>query len=76
MQGLSDFGEIGEATKIRRNMRDRANSNDNFSLPPLPSDEDNRDLGSLDFIQSDLGNYSSNNNFEDPHDISAIPQED
>lgn len=54
-------------------MRDRANSNDNFSLPPLPSDEDNCDLGGMD-----IGNYSSNNKFEEPipHDLSAIPQED
>ena len=66
---LTDQG-IGEAFPLHsRKSRDRASSNDNFVLPPLPADEDNKDLDKEG--EGDSGDYASNQ-ATIPHNLSAI----
>lgn len=67
---LTDAG-IGEAFPLHpvRKTRDRASSNDNFVLPPLPADEDNKDLDKEE--EGESGDYASNQ-ATIPHDLSAI----
>lgn len=70
---LTDQG-IGEAFPLhgRKGGRDRASSNDNFlhdELPPLPADEDNRDLDKEG--EGESGDYASNQ-ATIPHNLSAI----
>ena len=40
--------------------RDRSDSNDGFTLPNLPCDEENRDISNLDNPDFQLDNYKSN----------------
>ena len=54
MSGLQD----DEYKKSRG--RDRSTSNENFNLPPLSDDDDNKDLGKDMNIDTD--NYKSNEN--------------
>jgi len=57
---LSDFNNYDnvEEDDHQPKKRDRAASNENFGLPPLPSLEENRDLNNQN--REDLSNYKSN----------------
>ena len=58
---LSDFNNYDSVENDGEHQpkkRDRAASNENFGLPPLPSLEENRDLNNQN--REDLANYKSN----------------
>ena len=58
---LSDFNNydnVDNEGEHQPKKRDRAASNENFGLPPLPSLEENRDLNNQN--REDLANYKSN----------------
>lgn len=58
---LSDFNNYDNVVEDEHQpkKRDRSASNENFGLPPLPSDEDNRDHN-IQNREEDLANYKSN----------------
>ena len=75
--GLGDGFALSLGGKGRSMGRERTTSNDNFSLPPLPADEDYGDVNKDEKISS---NYASNSKMEQEvpnlQDLSEIAQID
>jgi len=73
---LSGVDEDHKTIKHVPQKRDRSNSNDGFTLPQLPCDEENRDLQNLDNPDFQLDNYKSNEKHEMMFKDVIIEEED